>query len=148
MREDAGLDLERILACLNAHCDLRVASVTFLPLGHDLNAAVNNGVPRDGASEEQAAYPLVAKGDRAREDGLGVHAAVGEPRVPSLRGAVPAVGDRSGTFGCRRALGAARASTSIGEGMGDRRGSTRRWGRASSSGKRHGRSMWSTLAIA
>jgi hypothetical protein len=32
MREDPGLDVEKISACLEAHYGLRVTSVTFLPL--------------------------------------------------------------------------------------------------------------------
>ena len=40
MREDPGLDVNKICASLEAHYGLRVASVTFLPLGYDPNAAV------------------------------------------------------------------------------------------------------------
>jgi spectinomycin phosphotransferase len=40
MREDPGLDVDKISACLQAHYGLRVASVTFLPIGYDPYAAV------------------------------------------------------------------------------------------------------------
>ncbi len=40
MREDPGLDVAKIVVCLQAHYGLRVASVAFLPVGYDPNAAV------------------------------------------------------------------------------------------------------------
>jgi hypothetical protein len=40
MREDPGLDVDKISACLQAHYGLRTDSVTFLPIGYDPNAAV------------------------------------------------------------------------------------------------------------
>ena len=48
MRDDPGLDLDAITACLDAQFDLRVSSVTFLPLGYDLNAAVYEVLADDG----------------------------------------------------------------------------------------------------
>lgn len=50
MREDPGVDAGKIAACLNAHYGLHVASITFLPIGYDLNAAVYNVVSGDGTS--------------------------------------------------------------------------------------------------
>jgi spectinomycin phosphotransferase len=48
MREDPGLDESKISACLESHYGLRVASVAFLPVGHDLNAASYEVVSREG----------------------------------------------------------------------------------------------------
>ena len=50
MREDPGLDVGKIAACLNTYYDLQVASVAFLPVGYDPNAAVYEVVSRDGTS--------------------------------------------------------------------------------------------------
>lgn len=50
MREDPGLDVDNISACLEAHYGLRVASVAFLPIGYDPNAAVYEVVSRDGSA--------------------------------------------------------------------------------------------------
>src|SRR3712207_8427676 len=50
MREDPGLDVDRISTCLQAHYSLRVTSVTFLPIGYDPNAAVYEVASCDGAS--------------------------------------------------------------------------------------------------
>ena len=48
MREDPGLDVDMIVASLEAHYGLRVTSATFLPIGYDPNAAVYEIVSRDG----------------------------------------------------------------------------------------------------
>ena len=48
MREDPGLDVDKISACLQAHYSLRVTSVTFLPIGYDPNAAVYEVPSCDG----------------------------------------------------------------------------------------------------
>jgi spectinomycin phosphotransferase len=48
MREDPGLDVDKISACLQAHYGLRVTSVTFLPIGYDPNAAVYEVASCDG----------------------------------------------------------------------------------------------------
>ena len=40
MREDPGLDMGTIAACLKDHYGLDVAAATYLPIGYDLNAAV------------------------------------------------------------------------------------------------------------
>ncbi len=48
MREDPGLDVDKISACLQAHYGLRTDSVTFLPIGYDPNAAVYEVASCDG----------------------------------------------------------------------------------------------------
>jgi spectinomycin phosphotransferase len=48
MREERGVDPDRIAACLAAHYGLVVASVTFLPIGNDFQAAVYRVVATDG----------------------------------------------------------------------------------------------------
>ena len=40
MRDDPGLDEDKIAACLDAQYGLRVVSIAFLPIGYDLNAFV------------------------------------------------------------------------------------------------------------
>jgi spectinomycin phosphotransferase len=49
IRDDPGLDLDAIAACLDTQYDLRVSAITFLPLGYDLNAAVYKVVAENGA---------------------------------------------------------------------------------------------------
>jgi spectinomycin phosphotransferase len=49
-RDDPGLDLGSIAACLDAQYDLRVRSVSFLALGYDLNAAVYKVITKEGTS--------------------------------------------------------------------------------------------------
>lgn len=50
MRDDPGLDLGRIAACLDAEYGLRVASVQFLPIGYDLDAVVYEVTSGDGSA--------------------------------------------------------------------------------------------------
>jgi spectinomycin phosphotransferase len=49
-RDDPGLDLDTITACLDAEYDLRVSSVSFLPLGYDLSAAIYKVIAEDGTA--------------------------------------------------------------------------------------------------
>jgi spectinomycin phosphotransferase len=64
-REDPGLDLDTITACLDAQYDLRVSAITFLPLGYDLNAAVYKVIAEDGT-----AYFLKVRFEPVRESRL------------------------------------------------------------------------------
>lgn len=64
-RDDPGLDLDTITACLEAQYDLRVSAITFLPLGYDLNAAVYKVIAEDGT-----AYFLKVRFGPVREPGL------------------------------------------------------------------------------
>jgi spectinomycin phosphotransferase len=50
MRDDPGLDAGKIAACLDARYGIRVASVEFLPFGHDMSAFVYEVVATDGVS--------------------------------------------------------------------------------------------------
>jgi spectinomycin phosphotransferase len=88
MREDPGLDVGKISACLDAHYDLHVASITFLPIGYDLNAAVYEVISCDGGS-----YFLKIRFDPVHEPGLlvpqalsdlGVRNVLAPLRTPSL----------------------------------------------------------------
>jgi len=65
MREDPGLDVVEVFACLDAHYDLRVASITFLPVSYDLNAAVYEVVSYGGS-----AYFLKIRFGHVHEPGL------------------------------------------------------------------------------
>jgi hypothetical protein len=49
-RDDPGLVLDTIAACLDVQYGLRVSSVTFLPLGYDLNAAVYKVITEGGTN--------------------------------------------------------------------------------------------------
>ena len=64
-RDDPGLDLDAITACLNAEYGLRVSAIMFLPLGYDLNAAVYKVIGEDGR-----AYFLKVRFGPVREAGL------------------------------------------------------------------------------
>src|SRR4051794_36897672 len=50
MREDRGLNGNAIADCLAAHYGLAVASVTFLPIGNDFQAAVYRVLATDGTA--------------------------------------------------------------------------------------------------
>ena len=50
MREDPGLGIDEISACLDARYGLGVASVSFLPLGYNPSAAVYRVIADDGGS--------------------------------------------------------------------------------------------------
>ncbi|HEV2093681.1 MAG TPA: phosphotransferase [Rubrobacter sp.] len=65
MREDPGLNVHEISACLEAHHGLRIFSVAFFPLGYDPNAAVYEVVSRDGS-----AYLLKVRSGGVHEPGL------------------------------------------------------------------------------
>ncbi|HEX5991608.1 MAG TPA: phosphotransferase [Thermomicrobiales bacterium] len=64
-RDDPGLDLDTITACLNAEYGLRVSAIEFLPLGYDLSAAVYKVIAEDGR-----AYFLKIRFGQVREAGL------------------------------------------------------------------------------
>jgi spectinomycin phosphotransferase len=78
-RDDPGLDLDSITACLNAQYDLRVRSVTFLPLGYDLNAAVYKVMAEDGTT-----YFLKIRFGSVHEPGLLVPWALAERGVRNV----------------------------------------------------------------
>lgn len=48
MRDDPGLDVSAIAACLESHYGIRVASIAYLPIGYDLSASVYEVVAADG----------------------------------------------------------------------------------------------------
>ncbi len=79
MLDDPGLDLGKIAACLDVHYGLRVASLAFLPIGYDFNAAVYEVVARDGAS-----YFLKIRFGPVHEPGLLVPSALIELGVPNI----------------------------------------------------------------
>jgi spectinomycin phosphotransferase len=79
MREDPGLDTGRIVACLDAQYGLQVASVTFLPIGYDLNAAPFEAVTADGTS-----YFLKIRFGPVHEPGLLLPSALIENGIPSI----------------------------------------------------------------
>jgi spectinomycin phosphotransferase len=79
MREDPGLDLGEISAGLEAHYGLRVASVAFLPVGHDPNAAAYKIISREGE-----AYFLKVRFGPVDGTGLLVPRALIELGVPNI----------------------------------------------------------------
>ena len=79
MREDPGLDVDKIVASLEAHYGLRVTSATFLPIGYDPNAAVYEIVSRDGT-----VYFLKVRFGPVHEPGLLVPRTLIELGVPNV----------------------------------------------------------------
>lgn len=65
MRENPGVSYTAIAACLEAHYGLCVDSVEFLPIGHDLNAAVYKVT-----ADDQTAYFLKIRTGPVFEPGL------------------------------------------------------------------------------
>jgi spectinomycin phosphotransferase len=49
VRDDPGFDAGAIAACLEAHYGVRILTLSFLPIGHDLNAAVYDVAAENGA---------------------------------------------------------------------------------------------------
>lgn len=49
LREDPGLDTTQLAMCLATHYDVRVAAISYLPLGYDLNAFVYDVRAGDGS---------------------------------------------------------------------------------------------------
>ena len=91
-RDDPGLDLGAITACLNSQYELRVRSATFLPLGYDLNAAVYKII-----TEEGTAYFLKARFGPVDESGLIVPWALAER---GIRNVLAPLQTRSGELWC------------------------------------------------
>jgi spectinomycin phosphotransferase len=78
-RNDPGLILDTIAACLDAQYSLRVRAITFLPLGYDLNAAVYKVLAEDGT-----AYFLKIRFGPVRESGLLVPWALSERGIRNV----------------------------------------------------------------
>jgi spectinomycin phosphotransferase len=91
-RDDPGLDLDSIIACLNAHYNLRVRSVTFLPLGYDLNAAVYQVMAGVGA-----AYFLKVRFGSVNKSGLIIPWSLAES---GIRNVLAPLQTRSGQLWC------------------------------------------------
>jgi spectinomycin phosphotransferase len=93
LREDPGLEVGKISACLLEHYGLRVASVAFLPVGFDPNAAAYRIVSRDGT-----AYFLKVRFGPVHEIGLLVPQALGELGIRNVLAPLPT---RSSNLWCR-----------------------------------------------
>jgi spectinomycin phosphotransferase len=91
-RDDPGLDLDTITSCLHAEYALRVTSVTFLPIGYDLNAAVYKVTADDGA-----AYFLKIRFGLVAEPGLLVPWALSQR---GIRNVLAPLQTRSGELWC------------------------------------------------
>jgi spectinomycin phosphotransferase len=79
VREDPGLDKSKISACLEAHYDLSVAYVAFLPVGFDPNAATYEVVSREGES-----YFLKVRSGPMDSSGLLVPRALIDLGIPNI----------------------------------------------------------------
>ena len=91
-RDDPRLDLDSIAACLDAQYDLRVSSITFLPLGYDLSAAVYKVIAEGGT-----AYFLKIRFGPVDESGLIVPWALAER---GIRNVLAPLQTRSGQLWC------------------------------------------------
>jgi hypothetical protein len=78
-RDDPGLDLDTIAACLDVQYGQRVSSVTFLPLGYDLNAAVYKVITEGGTN-----YFVKFRFGRVKESGLLVPWALSERGIQNV----------------------------------------------------------------
>jgi spectinomycin phosphotransferase len=83
-RDDPGLHLDTLAACLDARYDLRVSAITFLPLGYDLNAAVYKVIAEDGTD-----YFLKIKFGPVLESGLLVPWALSERGIQNVLAPLP-----------------------------------------------------------
>jgi spectinomycin phosphotransferase len=92
MRDDPGLDLDTITACLDVQYDLRVIAITFLPLGYDLSAAVYKVIAGEGT-----AYFLKVRFGPVDESGLIVPWALAER---GIRNVLAPLQTRSGELWC------------------------------------------------
>ena len=92
MRDDPGLDLDTISACLETHYDLRVSAIMFLPLGYDLAAAVYKVF-----AEDEVAYFLKIRFGPVHESGLIVPWALAER---GIRNVLAPLQTRSGELWC------------------------------------------------
>jgi spectinomycin phosphotransferase len=92
MRDDPGLDLDTITACLDVQYDLRVSAITFLPLGYDLSAAVYKVFAGEGT-----AYFLKVRFGPVDESGLIVPWALAER---GIRNVLAPLQTRSGELWC------------------------------------------------
>ena len=81
MRDDPNLDLGKIAVSLDRGYGLRVASVSFLPLGYDLNAAVYAVLTTDGVP-----YFLKVRFGPVDEAGLLVPRALIDQGIPNILG--------------------------------------------------------------
>jgi spectinomycin phosphotransferase len=79
MRDDPGLDVRAIIASLEAHYELRAASVAFLPLGFDPGAAVYEAPAADGTR-----FFLKVRFGSLDESGLLAARALSERGVPNV----------------------------------------------------------------
>ena len=79
MREDPGLDVDKIVASLEVHYGLHAASTTFLPIGYDRSAAVYEIVSRD-----RSVYFLKVRFGSVHEPSLLVPRALIELGIPNV----------------------------------------------------------------
>jgi spectinomycin phosphotransferase len=79
LRENPELDTSAITASLATHYGLRVASITYLPIGFDLRAAVYRAVAADGAE-----YFLKVRLGPVFEPGLRVPRAITDLGIPNV----------------------------------------------------------------
>src|SRR5215210_687972 len=91
-RDDPGLDLDTISDCLDAQYDLRVSSITFLPLGYDLSAAVYRVIAKAGTT-----YFLKIRFGPVHESGLIVPWALA---TRGIRNVLAPLQTRSGELWC------------------------------------------------
>jgi spectinomycin phosphotransferase len=89
-RDDPGVDTIRIAAALAAQYGVRVASLSFLPIGYDLDAAVYEVLANDGA-----AYFLKIRFGPVPEAGLRVARALVDRGIPHVLAPLPTLSSRA-----------------------------------------------------
>ncbi len=95
MRDDPGIDAGVIAACLADQYGIAVATVRFLPIGHDFNATVHEVTGRDGAS-----FFLKIRSGPVHEPGLRTPRALIERGVRNILAPLPT---RAGGLWCHLA---------------------------------------------
>lgn len=84
MRDDPGMDNDRLATCLARAYGIRVVSITFLPIGYDLSASVYEVV-----TAERASYFLKVRSGPVHEPGLLVSRALVGAGVANVLAPLP-----------------------------------------------------------
>jgi uncharacterized membrane protein len=84
MRDDPGLDVNSIAACLAAQYGLSISAVSFLPMGYDLNAWVYDVVSTNGTR-----YFLKIRSNPVHQPGLRIPRSLLDPGIQHVLAPLP-----------------------------------------------------------